>query len=64
MTQPAMSIVFQGMQIIGEKRRDHLFLPWQDLVVPRIRKGPKSADVSLKDLSQILHTLLTTVNFP
>ena len=64
MTQPAMSIVFQGMEIIGEKRRDHLFFPWQDLVVPRIRKEPKRADVSLKDLSQILHTLLNIVNFP
>ena len=62
MTQPAMSIVFQRMEIIGEKRRYHLFLPSQDLVVPSIRKEPKRADVSLKDPSQILHTFLTTVN--
>ena len=46
-----MAIVFQGMEIIGEKRCNHLFLPWQDFVVLSIRKGLKRADVSLKDLS-------------
>ena len=28
-----MAIVFQGMEIIGEKRCNDLFLPWQDFVV-------------------------------
>ena len=36
-----MAIVFQGMEIIGEKRCNHLFLPWQDFVVLSIRKGSK-----------------------
>ena len=52
MTQTAISIVFQGMEIIGEKRCDHLFLRWEDLVVPSIRKEPKRADVSRE--SQLL----------
>ena len=40
------------MEIIGEKRRDHLFLPKQDLVVHSIRiEERKRVDVSLEDLS-------------
>ena len=49
MTQPTISILFQGMETIGEKRCDHLFLPWEDLFVPSIRKEPYRADVSLED---------------
>ena len=49
MTQPTISIVFQGMETIGEKRCDHLFLRWKDLLVPSIRKEPYRADVSLED---------------
>ena len=62
MTQPAMLIVFHVMKTIGEKRCVHLFLRWEDLVVPSIRKEPNRADVSL-EVFKILHTLLTTVNF-
>ena len=50
MTQPTISIVFRGMETIGEKRCDHLFLRWEDLLVPSIRKEPHRADVSLEDL--------------
>ena len=50
MTQPTISIVFRGMETIGEKRCDHLFLRWEDLLVPSIRKEPYRADVSLEDL--------------
>ena len=50
MTQPTISIVFQGMETIGEKRCDHLFLRWEELLVPSIRKEPYRAGVSLEDL--------------
>ena len=55
MTQSTILILFQGMETIGEKRRDHLFLRWEDLLVPSIRKEPNRADVSLGDLSCYIH---------
>ena len=33
-------ISLQGLETIGEKRCDHLFLWWKDLVVRSIRKVP------------------------
>ena len=51
MTQPAILTIFQGMETIAEKRCDHLFLWWGDLVAPSIRKEPNRADVSLEDVS-------------
>ena len=50
MTQPTISLVFQGMESIGEKRCDHLFHRWEELLVPSIRKEPYRAGVSLEDL--------------
>ena len=57
-TQPRISLVFQGMETVGEKRCDHLFLRWEDLSVPSIRKEPYRADVSLEDrqLKSCIHS--------
>ena len=46
MTQQAILI-----ETIAEKRCDHLFLRWGDLVVLSIRKEPKEEEVSFDDLS-------------
>ena len=39
------------METIGEKRCDHLFLRWGDLVAPSVRKEPDRSGLSREDLS-------------
>ena len=51
MTQPAILIVIQGLETVGEKGCDHLFPWWIDSVFLSLSKEPIQGVVSLKALS-------------